>query len=761
MGASVAATAQRNESPRASANSAPAPRTSAQHATAVDLDAVALGTFVERPRLLERLGRNASEVVLLEAPTGYGKTVLLAQWAAADPRPFEWITLTPDHDDPAALVAAVLEALGAGEPAGSNVAAALGVPEPDLDGTVLPRLERALGEEAVPMVLVLDELEHIESPRSLDVVRSVAGHLPSGSQLVLSTRSQPALPLGRMRANRRLTELRRGDLAMTRGECELLLAGAGLEVDADELDVLFRRTEGWPAALYLAALALSEEPDRHAAIRRFAGDDRYVVEYVRDEFLAPASKRRVEFLRRVSILDRLSGELCDAVLERKGSATTLRNLSRENVLLLPLDRRDEWFRFHALLGEMLRSELHRVEPEVEAELHRRASAWWSAHGDSGRAIHHAIEGGDADRAGELLWAGVPEYMASGRWATVKRWIDRVGPERLVADPFLSLTAAHGFLSRGEGAPARHWAEVTRSLLPDAPSRKTQPLVAGLALLDATLACGDVTDMRDHVAAAVDALPEDDQWMSMCRTLDGVALHLMGREDEARDALTEGARRAAVTGVPIIQCLALAQLALLAADVDDWQVARMLASQARAQTDRSGLGDYPTMAIVMATSAYVRARTGAAEEALADLRLAERLVARVDEFGSWFKAEVPIVLARAAMALGEARRAIELVIESERAGRPISDAPSLELWRDEVRETASGASFAAAGELTPAELRVLRFLPTHLTFPQIAAEVYVSPNTVKTQAQAVYRKLGVSSRREAVARAAEAGIIPLG
>lgn len=725
----------------------------------VDLGAHAVGTFIERSRLERRLFASSAPVVLLEAPTGYGKSVVLAQWAAADPRPFASVVLSAEHNDPVAFLTAVIDALDPIEPVPEAITAALAGAELNPEATVVPRFERMLSARSEPMVLVLDELEHIESPPTLRLIKAIIDNVPPGSQLAMATRSAPSLQLARLRANRRLTELKRSDLVMTRRECEAVLAGLDLDLEPADLDVLVRRTEGWPAALYLAGLALAEETDMHAAISRFAGDDRIVVDYIRDEFLLPASKRRVDFLRRISILDRFSGDLCDAILERTGSTKKLRDLSTENMLLVPLDRRDEWFRFHPLFAEMLRSELRRTEPELEAELQGRASDWWAEHGDTRRAIDHALAAGAYERVGELLWDTVPEYMARGRYTTVKRWLDGLGQDRLVADPALSLTAAHGYLSRGQGAMAEHWGTVTHGHL-DAERRAsaTGSLGAGLALLDATLARGGIAEMRELAAAAEKALPEESVWRSLSCLVDGTAALLGGAAAEAREKLSEGARRAAVFGAPIVQTICQAQVALVAADEDDWHVARILSSQARAQIERSGLSESPTMAVVFAASAYVRGHDGQAEEASADLRAGIRLLRALDEFAAWYEAEVRIVLARAAVKLDEVLIARELLGEAERRLDAMPDAATLRAWANEAETALETVSAAAVSDLTPAELRVLQFLPTHLSFPQIAASVYVSPNTVKTQAQAVYRKLGVSSRQAAVERAREAGLL---
>jgi LuxR family maltose regulon positive regulatory protein len=726
----------------------------------IDLERPSLGDLVERPRLVERLRGGAGPLVLLSAPSGYGKSVLLAQWAAADPRPFASITLGDVHNDPVLLLGWIVEALERTEPLPGEVAAALAGPEPDIRGVVLPRLARALAMRESASVLVLDELEHVDSPLSLLAIRTLAEHARPGTQIAVATRSEPALPLGRLRVNRLLTELGRGDLAMTTPEARSLLLGAGVELDAERLELLVRRAEGWPAALYLAALALCEHPGDESTIAHFAGDDRALAEYVRDEFLAPVSRHHREFLRRAAVLDRFSADLCDAVLGRRDSAAVLRELAQGNMLLHSLDRKSEWFRFHALLAETLRAELRRTEPELEPELHLRASKWWAAQGDMDRAIGHAVEAEAYERAGILLWQGVPEYNARGRIATVTRWLERLGPERVAEYPTLSLTAAQVCLTRGEGSMTDHWIAVSHSLieeLSDSPHKHM--LQAGLAAAEAGLCRNGVASMTRLALAAAELAPPEHPGISMCHLLAGTGLRLGGRREEARQQLGVGVRRAAV-GAPHVQVLCLTQLALIAVEDDDWHLAEALAARTRAQIERSGLGDYTTAALAFAISAFVRSRRGAEPEAVADLRQGLLLMRRLEDFAIPYEAQTRIALARAAIALDRRELACELLAEARVLVRREPEAPALAGWLAEAEAEAAAIS-AASGvrELTPAELRLLHQLPTHHSLPQIAAEFHVSPNTVKSQARAVYAKLGVSSRREAVERARAAGLLP--
>jgi LuxR family maltose regulon positive regulatory protein len=723
--------------------------------------AAAAMSLVDRPRLLKRLRTAGTPVVLLNAPSGYGKSVLLAQWATQEPRRVEAIMLAGQHNDPALLVASIVDALERIEPLPSEISQALAGPAPDIEKRVLPRLRGALAERNVPFVLMLDDLEQIESPDSLRAISAIGGYLPSGSRLALATRSDPGLPIGRLRAHRGLTELGRADLAMNKAECQQLIAGLGLEPTAQQLDVLVSRTEGWPAALYLAGLALSGAGDLGKVIAEFAGDDRIVVDYIREELVSGLSRRRLEFLRRVSIVDRVSGDLCDAILDRTGSANVLRDLSHSNMLLMPLDRRDEWFRFHALLRDMLRAELHRIEPELEPDLQRRASDWWAQHGEPDQAINHAIEAEALARSGELLWAIYPEYSSRGHQASIKRWLDRVGPEGVASDPYLSLVAAYDGFGRGDSGEAEYWAAISHALSAGMePSPAGDELVASLTLLKASVGRDGVETMVKEAAAAAEGFGEASPWVAMCSLIEGVGLHLQGRRDGARLRLGEGARRAAVVS-PTVQVLCLAQLALIAIEDDDWQAAEVLALQARAQLERSGIDGYPVMALGLGVSALVCSHTGQLERAAGDLRRGLKLLDQLEEFIPWYVMEARVVIARAAIRFDDAPLASRLLDEARRSSRQLPDAGLLEEWIDQTAQAVETVSASGIIDLTPAELRVLQYMPTHLSFSEIAAAIVVSANTVKTQAQGVYRKLGVSSRREAVDEARKLGLIDEG
>jgi LuxR family maltose regulon positive regulatory protein len=556
-------------------------------------------------------------------------------------------------------------------------------------------------------------------------------------------------------------ELTPRDFTMTRGEAAALLELAGVDLCAADVDALVQRTEGWPAGLYLAALSLRDQPDAPAAIARFGGDDRIVSDYVADALLSDLTAEQVTFLLRTSVLDRLSGSLCDAVLAQAGSAGILRDLVRANALVVPLDRTDEWYRYHRLLAQMLRAELRRREPKLERELHRRASRWHADHDDVDAAIRHAAAAGDAQLAGELLWTHAFRYIPQGHNATVHRWLGHFTDEQTASHAPLALVAANAHLADGNRAHAEHWTAAAARALDRVPARRRAPaLEAGITALRAAIGRDGVQRMRHDAARAYALDAEDSPWRSMDRLLEGTACHLLGMRERASALLGEGSRRG-VVAAPSVNALCLAQLALMAIEREDWAQATELAARARSQLDRFRLAGYPTMSLVLAVAALTQAQRGRVQAAKDDCAEAARLLDRMDDFVPWYVAEVRIVLARVALRSSDVVGARALIEAAGLAVRATPEAPVLSEWLDAASaqvEAYSSRAVIAPASLTTAELRILRLLPTHLSFREMGSRLYVSPNTVKTQAQAVYRKLDASSRSEAVARARALGLL---
>jgi LuxR family maltose regulon positive regulatory protein len=594
------------------------------------------------------------------------------------------------------------------------------------------------------------------SAAAMPALAALADRLPPGSQLAIASRSEPELPLGRLRAERRLLELRAPDLAMTRREAGALLRAAGLDLGPDDLVTLVRRTEGWPAGLSLAALTIAEQADPGRAIRRFRGRHRLVADYLHEELLAGLGDKETRFLLETSILDVLSGPVCDATLGCSGSGAVLRDLARANVLLEPLDHSDGEYRYHALFGEMLSAELRRVDPGREQELQGRAAAWYAERDDLDRAIEHAAAAGDPAAVGGLLWARAGGDVLSGRTMAMRAWLERFSRDEVTANPGLALTLAATHLVAGDRDLAEHWAAVAdRVLRRGDPVGDRPSLEAGVAILRAAVARDGLRGMTDDAATAYALAADDSPWRALCCLLVGVGAHLIRDRARARSYLQEGARRSAVSA-PAVQVLCLAQLALMAIDEDDWSEAEALSSRARSQVDRVGLGDCPIAALVFAVSARVRAQRGRAAAAQDDRRAALALLSRLTEFVPWYTSEVRTVLAGASQRLGDVAGMRALLADASRGLHELPEAVVLAGWIEESSEAAGNV--AGPASLTAAELRVLQLMPTHLSFREMAGGLHVSANTVKTHAHALYRKLDARSRSEAVMRAREAGLL---
>jgi LuxR family transcriptional regulator, maltose regulon positive regulatory protein len=702
------------------------------------------GRIVERPRLVASLVARPWPLAVLTAPAGYGKSTLLAQWRAQDPRPFATVSLSKRHDDPARLAAAIGAAL-------SEL-----VPQPvGLSGSA------ATLEDLAPMlaclgasVLALDGVEALDSDTARATVAQLATLVPPGATLALASRREPPLPLGRLRAQGDIVELRSCRLAMTPAESAELLRRAGLTLTERQAGRLFGLTLGWPAALRLAVRAIHEADGLGAALAAFGGEDSTVREYLAEEVMAALHPHVRTFLRGASVADRLAGPVCDAMLDRRGCATTLRDLARADVPLLPLDREDAEYRLHPLLRQALRAELRGTEPELERTLHRRLSTWYEQEGDIELAIEHAVEARDRELAGRLLTDRCAMLAGTGRQALLDGWLGRLGDEAAAAHPSLALANAMRHLAHGWSDASERWAAMASG------GTATAPIAASAGLVRAWRG-GDGTQRMvcDGQAALSATPPQNGHWRSLAGLVAGTGHLLAGASDAAEPLLDEGAR-CGIFDAPLIRSLCLAELAFLALGREDLGSAVPLAARARNGVKRRSGVDYPLAALTFAISALVQARHGRVDGARDDLAHASRRLARLPDVAPWYGALTRVVLARVELKLSHADAARGLLSEAAGLRRRAPGAVALEAWIDETWGLADdyAAGSACRSNLTLAELRVLRLLPSHLTLREIAARLHVSANTVKTQAHAVYRKLDACSRSEAVAHAGAIGLV---
>src|SRR4051812_48067533 len=383
------------------------------------------GRGIRRSALVEQLN-NARDapIVMLCAGPGYGKTTALAQWAGSGgKRPFAWVSVDQDDNDPVVLLTYVAVALDRVAPIDPGVFEALASPGASVEATVIPRLGAALASVDHPTVLGLDDVHAIENPQCIDAIVALAGHVAEGSQLALSARDGSALPLGLLRTRGLGLELGPDDLRMDEHEARELLGATGLEISDEDVAELMRRTEGWPAGLYLAALSAGTTGVGPREVGELTGNDPFVADFLRSEFFAQLPPHELRFLARTSILEQMSGPLCDAVLASSDSAETLESLAHSNRFVVGLDRDGEWYRCHPLVRELLATDLARSDPDELSPMLSRASDWCAANGQEIAAVQYGQAVGDPDRVAALMERWTMPVFQSGRTATVERWFE--------------------------------------------------------------------------------------------------------------------------------------------------------------------------------------------------------------------------------------------------------------------------------------------------------------------------------------------------
>jgi LuxR family maltose regulon positive regulatory protein len=720
---------------------------------------------VARTALVERLlTAPAGAVVCVVAPPGYGKTTLLAQWANRLGDRVGWVTVDPHDNDPAVLLAYLAVALDRVAPIDHETFQLLASPSGHVSATVVPRLAAAMSRMTEPVDLVLDHVELLQDRQCLDVLAQLAVQLPDGCRLALASRIRPRLPLSLLRTQGRLMELGAADLAMDLREARALLEGVEARLAAGQAAVLHRRTEGWPVGLYLAALALQAAgtaPDTPVGGMAFAGDDRFVADYLNSELLSRLPAPQVRFLTRTAVLDRMCGPLCDAVLRANGSAKALESLAGSNLLLVPLDRRRRWYRYHHLFRDLLRAELERREPELIPELHGRAAAWCEANGLEETAIDHAQAAGDADQVARLVLQVMQPVWASGRVDTVLRWMEWFERERLMER--YPAVAVHGsliFALLGRATKAEQWAAAAERASPERQLPDGSTMESYLAYLQAILCRDGVAAMRRDARTAWDGLSPMSPYRATMLHTEALSLLLDGDPERADAMFARAFEAATEAGAPPLAAVVLAERGLLAAGRDDWAQAAALADQAM-ELIRGGQFDvYWTSALVYAWAARAAQRRGELDAARQHLGRAAGLRPLLTHALPVVSVQALLELARAYIALGDPDGAQAVLRQADDIFRQRPNLGVLPAQADELRArfSAMRRTGLGASSLSAAELRLLPLLPSYLTFREIGERLYLSPNTIKSEALSIYRKLGVSSRGDAVQQAQHLGLL---
>jgi LuxR family transcriptional regulator, maltose regulon positive regulatory protein len=731
---------------------------------------VLLGTKLGVPRLrsstIERtnlLGRLASHrgPVLVVAPPGFGKSTLLGQWRRAADLPLAWVSLDGADNDPMLFWNYVVAALQAIEPTLPLTPPTGLLDEQDFVDAIVPRLLNELATLERDVVLVLDDYHAITSAACHRSVELFLTREPANVRVVVASRVDPPFPLGTLRARGELLELREADLAFTPHESARFLNDTlGLGLSTEAVATLHEHAEGWPAGLYLAYLSLRDETDRERAVAGFGGSTRHVSDYLTEVALNALEPGLRDFLVETSILVRMSGPLCDATSGRSRSADLLIRLEHANLFLTALDDRREWYRYHHLFAELLRAELQRRAPERRRELHRNAFAWLASAGHVGDAIHHAIAAGEVETATRLVAENYLSTIEWGGYATVAGWLDEFPRRVVVGDARLSVVEAWvaSFQRRRDEAQLALRNAIDaghEGPLPDGASS----IEATAALLRAGFPWGDVGEM---LAAARRAFEleghRESMWRVTVHVQLGWALALAGRSDEARPLLERGAVLAPRTEQWLNAVGADCLLAYVDLDAGDVRSAERWALRAIDVLESQGLADTTTGGLASATLGAVLTHTRDRDEGERLLRLgADRMRAVSEPL-----LVIPVLLALTA-ALGtrgatdEARR---VLCEAKDLIDACADPGILaDRWEEVSRSlAASTRSIADGAELTKRELEMLRMLPTRLSQREIGRRQFVSYNTVHSHVRSIYRKLGVSSRVDAVKRAREQGLL---
>ncbi len=717
--------------------------------------------FVLRPRLTNRLAASSHKpVVLLTAGAGYGKSTVASQWTRSDPRPFAWVAIDESDNEPVAFMRSISRALGGIQRLSDELTNELDSRNPALAPVVMPLISDAMSA-CSPFVLVLDDIGRIKAPEVLGWLERCIASLPAESQIALVGREVPRIRLARMRLEDRLEEIQAEDLAMSAREAEMLLERADLHLRKTEIANVIMRTEGWAAGLHLATLALRQRGSKGSSPESFDGSEWRVADYLRDELLSRLPEDVVTFLIETSILEELSGQLCDAVLETKGNGQRLRWLEKsKNMFLIPLDRRGRWYRYHHLFAQLLRSELDAREGKAAAVLHQRASRWYEDHGEITRAVSHARQAGDFDRAGGLVLGHFLEFAARGQNGTVGLWLEAFSDGDASRSVPLALARAWFDVGLGRVPAAERWIATAEAGHWSGPLPDGSPnLESAIAILRAMVGSDGLQALAGH-ADSVRALgPNGSAWYPVACSLHASACLFMGDLEVASELLPRAER--ASRGVPAVHVASLAFLGLLATENEDWDRAAMLADQAMAELTANGLQEFRPNLLAYALSALMSAR--AADDASA-LKLAGKaldLLGSGNDFTTRGRIAALVLLGEMELLLGDQASAAAFARDADAGLRNETEAHLLRDRVDrltKVLENSPTHHRTTRPILTPAEMRVLALLPTHLGLGEIAKAIYLSRNTVKTHAIAIYRKLGVSARGPAVERARSLGYL---
>ena len=720
--------------------------------------------LVDRPRVRRALdaGRDAL-LTLVAAPAGYGKTTEVRAWCADLDAALAWVSLDAGDNDPVLLwryVATAVDRVRSG--LGQGAVRRLSVAGSPIEVAVdeLMNDVATLGGE---LVVVLDDVHEVISEECLSSIDYALGHLPANAHVVLITRVDPELRFARLRAAGALVEVRGTELAFTAAEAHELLVGLGqLELGAEEIDVLVERTEGWPAALVLAWLWLRTVEDPGRAVRAFGGDHRFVADYLSSEVLATLDEDDRAFLHGAAVLGEFTAELCDRVLDRTDSAARLAELGLSYQFISRSDR-GGWFRVHSLFAEYAQAQLAPLDADAPRAIHRRAAEWLRSKGLAVQAVEHAAAAGDDQLVAALLVEYHLHLIRGGASRTLLRWVRTLPEERIVEHPELAVGAATAAMLLGGSTLAqRRLLALADRAGGERPNQHDAYVEAAARLVRAvTIDRGVRQAVLDGRRAVALAESDANEILPAALTSYARALFFAGELDEASAVAVRTLEHPAIERAVPSLVVARSTLALVAIERGRLASARDHAEKAKAAVGRIGTSRSWLGANASAALGALLAAEGNLVEAEHELASAERFFR--DEVATLHHTWLLVLLARVRLRRGRLAEAKATLRSAKEALGELSDSGPVPALAEEVeQELAAASGRASRGQLleppSEAELAVLRLLASDLTNRQIGERLFLSPNTIRSHKRALYHKLGVHSRTDAIARATALGLL---
>jgi len=688
---------------------------------------------VLRSELVAHRLSSPARLAVVSGHAGSGKSTLLAQCYAADPFP-AWLSLGASDNDPISLwwslIAAVRTVIGE---FGETYRHRLLAGGPVVLDEVIDSVCNELMDRATPIHLFLDDLHRVDSEVCRRSIHRFVRSIPGGVRVTIASRNSAPIPLAQMRVEGELVEIGGAELALSTEQAHQFLSLLGVELTPTHLSLLVERTEGWPAGIQLAGMAMARAADSATFVPEFHGTDRTVADYLIGEVLDSMSDAERDFLVRTSVLGRLSGGLCDAVTGRADGAELLTRLGQSNAFVIALDRDGLWYRYHHMFAEMLETELRRTHADDIHDLHRRASEWLRDDGQVTAAITHSMAAGDTEPAADLVCGHWLDLMNHGRLETVRLLLAQFRTADLEGHQPLSITAALAHGMAGERREAQHCLRIAeRTACDRTPPDGTATMESSLALARGSMALDGVDAALADGRTAYELEPVNGLWHPLAALIVGLALVMRGDSDESVPFFEE----VAATDRPTVRAYAFAELSLAQLRRGEPGPAAATAALAVELVDEAGIQDLVMAATAQAAYALAALALGDDRTARVALRAAGRPMRTLGLAMPMDSTHARLLLARVAIALGESDIARQYLDDAQRVADEVDDIGAMreEMVRlrsqlpplDAAASTAHGDS-----DFTDRELEVIHLLPTSLTTREIGDELYLSRNTIKT------------------------------